>query len=130
MIQKQKLTLRYLTALLLIACVLTFSYLTLLNQMKLNEEDGYIINISGMQRMLSQRISLLTQEVYNAEIATEAEVAASKLDEALATMISNHGELTSGQLLNGKSYVLSEEIKALYFAPNGVDEKVKNYTDM
>ena len=67
---------RYIVALVLIAAVLLLSHTLMYRQISQNEQDGYIINISGMQRMLSQRIALLSTEVASADdVKTSSEMA-------------------------------------------------------
>ena len=127
---RQPLTMRYSIALLLIASVMTVTYITLLTQVKLNEQDAYIINISGQQRMLSQRIALFSREIFHADTVQEADVFVEKMITAVERMVSNHNQLISGNLLNGKTYLLSPNIKKLYFSDPGVHKQVDHYTNL
>ena len=53
-----RLTVRYISALTLIAAVLTVTYFNLQQLIKTEENTGYIINVSGRQRMLAQKAAL------------------------------------------------------------------------
>lgn len=124
---ERSLTLRYLFALSLIFCVLLCTYLIFNKNLSLSESDGYIINTSGFQRMLSQRIALLSREIYQAENVQQADECISTLKDASETMARNHNLLTGVTRPEEFSYVLSAEIQSLYFSDDGVDEKVKKY---
>ena len=124
---KVKLTLRYAIALSLIACVLVASFILTSGQIRQNEKDAYIINISGMQRMLSQRIALLALEIGHVEDDKAAEKYYLKLRTAVDTMNDNHMQLTSGSLKEYNAYELSESIRDIYFGENALDERVKMY---
>ncbi len=88
------LTLRYVLGLALIALTMVSTFLLLSQRMNANRDDGYIINIAGMQRMLSQRIALLgTQLVYG--IATQQDLYRRSLESAVSRMADNHSELVA-----------------------------------
>ncbi len=55
---RKLITQKYMVALLVIGLLDTFSFATLLIVINLNKDNAYLINISGRQRMLSQRITL------------------------------------------------------------------------
>ncbi len=68
-------------------------------QLKQNEQDGYLINISGRQRMLSQRIALLSGKCLQADNAAEQKAARDRLHLAMQRMRKEHQTLhTSGSL--------------------------------
>lgn len=123
-----KLTLRYLLALTLIAGVIIFSYFLLIQRLSLNDNDAYIINISGMQRMLSQRIALTAREVHDARSAEDADLYAGKMEVALERMIFNHRILTQKTMIDDVKAPMSETVKEMYFAENGIDAQVSEYT--
>jgi signal transduction histidine kinase len=126
---KRNLTLRYGLALGLIALVLCFSYFFLVYKIQSNREDAHIINISGKQRMLSQRIALFSREIYHANSQEEADLYAGKMRGALETMIADHRELIdSGYNQKGqKSH--SEEIKNIYYGSEGINKRIEHYID-
>ena len=93
------LTFRYIIALSLIAIVITSAYFILHQQLKVNKKDAYLINVSGMQRMLSQRIALFAHEINHSKNEAKASIYEQKMAKAVDRMLSNHKELTTGQLL-------------------------------
>lgn len=121
------LTLRYVMALGLIFCVLLGSYSVLQRQIVLNKQDAYIVNISGMQRMLSQRISLLMIETYHAGSEEAANVDAQNLRPLSDKMEDNLRQLSSGMLSNNRSYKLSAEIDEMYHGKNGLKPRIQDY---
>ncbi len=122
-----KMTGRYLVALGLIACVIITSYLLLINRLHQNENDAYIINISGMQRMLSQRIALTAGEVHHAKTPEEAQLYSDKMRAALDRMVSNHNILTQKTDVDGVKVPMSDVMHDMYFNDGGLDERVTNY---
>lgn len=124
---KQFLVLRYCIALSLVFGVLLATLLIFTRQISLSEHDAYIINTSGMQRMLSQRIALMTKEIYDTHDPQAAAEYAAILSKAIQKMSSNHEILIRGKTNNLSSTKMSSQIYALYFADNGVDHLVHKY---
>ncbi|MEM7618563.1 MAG: ATP-binding protein [Pseudomonadota bacterium] len=125
---KTRLTLRYIFALMLIAGVLLASYSMVVRQISLNEKDAYLINISGMQRMLSQRIALMAREIHHADSTQKAEIYFEKMNAVTKRMRDNHKQLSSGMLdQRHGSYKLSSVMHDMYFKENGLDHKVTSY---
>lgn len=83
---------RYLLAVLLLAILVTFSWFWLSKIINQQAQDAEIINIAGQQRMLSQRIALLT---YRIAKAGENDVVNKQLEDAVTTFASNHHKLTN-----------------------------------
>lgn len=125
MLQKA-LTRRYCVALSLVFCVILATFTVFTKQARIAENDAYLINISGMQRMLSQRVALMAKEVLYAKSGDEADLYAAELEKSMARMYQNHSALTSGTLSPSKSYTLSPELQTMYFGPKKLDERVKN----
>ena len=125
MITTRSITRRYVIALLLVAAVLVFSHTLMLAQISRNESDGYIINISGMQRMLSQRIGLMAIEVIRNDDLETSSAMASKLEKAYLKMKSNQSELNQA---NEES--ITPKIRELYYGNGDVDRRVTNYLSL
>ncbi len=103
------LTKRYSFALSLIAVFTILAYFNLTNILDAQKNDSNIINISGRQRMLSQKIALSTITYKEKE-----------LQKALTLMEQAHKKLTSLKM--------SKEMKKLYFSqPVLLDKRVKEY---
>ena len=125
---KTALTLRYLFALSLIMMVMLFAYFFLIGQTQTNREDAHIINISGKQRMLSQRIALMAREIYHAKSQDKADLYFNKFIEAVDTMKSDHVMLFNGSFHKKKfDQPLSNELKHIYFDEKGIEERINEY---
>lgn len=101
-----------------------FSHFTL-NQIIIEQTNSArIINISGQQRMLSQRVALYVSE-YLRNNNDENKV---KAKQALDTMIDNHSSLLAQHKLaiaDNKSSPLSQTVQNFYFlAPHNVDTNI------
>jgi len=125
-----RLTLRYLTGLVFIAFTLLSSHFVFSHQITSNEKDAYLINVSGMQRMLSQRIALMAREIYHAETKAEAQIYVDKLREVTTKFQENHKALTTGQLDTGENYILNPALEKAYFGQIGIDPEVREYTQL
>jgi len=126
---QRALTRRFGLALLAGAAILIASYVTTSWKLRSNKVDGYIINISGMQRMLSQRIALLALELERAPTAESADEIAEELARAAQRMASNHRQLSSGEYEGHAAKSPSAATHAMYFGVGGVDREVQQYLD-
>jgi len=107
---KRMIALRCTVALALVASSMLLSYAMLRHNLSASVDGAYIINISGMQRMLSQRTGLMAREVVGSRTPAEAKLYAGKLEDALERMRTNHAELLEE---TGAPY-MSEPVQALY----------------
>jgi len=96
----RRLTAGYLTALLIIACLTIASHLVLTYVLHHNKGDAAIINISGRQRMLCQRIAGLAAEYRLGDTSTRPDFAAA-IDqfESAETMLSAANDATASEAL-------------------------------
>ncbi|HIF26442.1 MAG TPA: hypothetical protein EYG18_02785 [Micavibrio sp.] len=117
---------RYSLALGLVACVLFMTYFTMTIQLGNNQADARQINISGMQRMLSQRIAMLALEVSNPLKSDDPLELSHKMQDAIELMQSNHKELID----HHTDSPMSPEIRELYYGADGVDKLVMAYTNI
>lgn len=115
-------TLRYAAAIMLIACVLTTSFLLIERQLRNSDESAAIINISGKQRMLSQRIALMAHMLSEAESKKQAEQFIWYLQDAVDEMARNN------RLLHiERRDELSPELLQLYEGEHGVQNLLEKY---
>ncbi|MEI5639877.1 MULTISPECIES: response regulator [unclassified Pseudoalteromonas] len=99
--------LKYTGALLAMAVLLTIAMLLIQFLLRQQSTDANVINIAGMQRMLSQRIALFSSE--------PNKVQHPELMAALVKFESNHQFLT--QSTAGDYPYLNAQLRQLYFAP-------------
>ena len=107
---------RYIVALLLTATLVTLSFIVLYELISDQKKDAEIINIAGQQRMLSQRIALLTSTPNICDDSEEQRY----LAQSLARFKQNHQQLVS--LDN-----LPSSISNTYFNEGQLDNKVGQY---
>lgn len=114
----------YITAIVLIALISTFSYWTMQSTIEEQEADGHIINIAGRQRMLSQRIALYARELIAlADTPQKFNANADALRHSAHLMKESHQQLIA--------LTTAEDIKALYFRGDkpSLNELVMRYTE-
>lgn len=116
MLTYMSLRFRYIVALSLTATLVTLSFFIIYSLIDEQKYDAEIINIAGQQRMLSQRIALLS----STGAACRGSIEETYLEATLETFKVNHYRLTS--LPN-----LPVNVKDAYFGNGQLDERVKNY---
>ncbi|MGB5792817.1 PAS domain S-box protein [Poseidonibacter sp.] len=108
---------RYIPALIIIFIVSSFAYMNVKDIMASIKNDGKIINISGKQRMLSQRLVLLAQDYLdNPNIKTKQ-----ILNENLLLLSTSHEFLLE--------HIYSQKLDELFFKDK-LDEEVKRYINL
>ena len=119
----RSLTIAYVLALALVAMMSLVSHLTLVQVLEQNEGAASVVNISGRQRMLSQRIASLS-----AQWAMGNTEARRDLGEAIDLFAAAHASLLTGDAALGLPEVSTPELKALYFGgPHPLDQQVASY---
>lgn len=120
-------TLTYIISLSLIAILSVIVHFTLDDIIEEQTQAAKQINLSGQQRMLSQRIALFTSEY----LVDRSESAKQEALRSLDKMLENHDFLLRAHnenIQNNKATQLSPEMHALYFdEPHQVNEKVRIY---
>ncbi len=126
---QQWMTVRYVVGLLLVACVMIGAHLLLNVQVEAKKDDAHIINISGMQRMLSQRISLMAREIYHAEDFDSAELYLHKLEALERKMRSNHETIQEYIATLGTEGSQRDYLNRAFYDAGGVNERVLHFLD-
>ena len=122
------LTLRYVGALALVALLSTSAFILLNTLLASQEGDAPQINVSGRQRMLSQRIAMMSLRLANATQGSEEYNKAKKLlADAVELMESSHQALVSGDEELGISSKLAANLQDHYFGAVGLDAKVEEF---
>ncbi len=118
----------YLFALGMIAVLAIASYVALRDVTASQETSARLINISGRQRMLSQRIALLGLSLATTSSPSEHDAVRTELNQRITEMNDAHQRLITGDLGDGLTNTLSPDVNALYFnAPLNADAQIKDY---
>ena len=124
------LTFRYILALGLLSILSLGSYFILKENIKDQKNSAAIVNISGRQRMLSQRIALFSLRLLNAKDSPEKKTCAGELKEAISLMEDSHNSLVKGAVEMNSSRKLSSSMKRIYFLPPlELDKKARRYLE-
>lgn len=119
---------RSLIGLILIAILSTTTYFIISSLLKLNEKSGTIVNISGRQRMLSQRGALFALQVATNPGPEKRAAAAKTLSSVADLMEASHQGLINGSDEMGLPDKLSPVMTTMYFeAPDELDKQVRDY---
>ncbi len=125
--ETRALTWRYLIALVLIALLASGAWMTLWTVISAQKSNALVVNLSGRQRMLSQRIALFSNQWVHAP-ASQHEKIRSQLQAAVALMEDTHNRLTHDEFDTELTGTLSPTIWALYFdGPESLDAHVRLY---
>ena len=117
------LTHAYLLALALIAGSMLSAYLIVNHTIKTSIDKASVINMAGMQRMLSQRLGLLSDELINADNQGTKNKLLNDYESALRKFSDNHTSLYELNQLD----VTSDSIKSLYAGEAGVDKRSRRF---
>ncbi|MBY0466303.1 MAG: diguanylate cyclase [Burkholderiales bacterium] len=117
------LTLRYVLALSLVALFSTGAWVSLKLVIDAQDSTAALVNVSGRQRMLSQRLAMLSHEMVRNPTTTVDE-----FKTALALMARSHQGLTHGDDALKLPATMSKTVRELYHGPTGaLDEQVTQY---
>lgn len=105
---------RYMIALSLIAALSSAAWVSLHLVISEQENTAAVVNVSGRQRMLSQRTALYSNLLVNASKA-ERPAIRNKLQASIDLMASSHHGLTHGNKELGLPDTLSPTVRAMYF---------------
>lgn len=120
--------LRSLTGLLLIALLATATFLLLHHVLSISQSSGTIVNISGRQRMLSQRGAFFATRLVATPDAAARRTLREELDKVAALMLKSHEGLTRGSTELGLPAQMSETMRQLYFGEQDqLDQQVRKY---
>jgi len=123
----RSLTLRYVIALALVATLSTAAWLSLRLVISTQQSSAAVINVSGRQRMLSQRIALFSNLLVAAPMA-ERPAIRKKLGEAVDLMAASHAALLHGNREMGLSDAMSAPVRTLYYEGDApLDKQVQGF---
>ena len=121
------LTWRYAIALTLVAMLSTAAWISLDLVISEQKSTAAVVNVSGRQRMLSQRTALFSNLLVDAR-RTERPAIRAKLQEAIDLFDASHRGLTQGDQSMGLPGSLSPKVRAMYYeGPQALDTQVRDY---
>ena len=132
---EKRITLRYASALFIIAILSTSSFYTLYKFLQESSSTAYIVNISGKQRMLGQHIALDVHRLHH--ILDNHQELLYKVDNVLQSLLAHTKEmkkanriLSTGELPNGENIILSRKVHAIYFNELNLKKRVDEYVKL
>jgi PAS domain S-box-containing protein len=121
------LTWRYVIALSLVATLSTAAWVSLHLVIAEQKSTAAVVNVSGRQRMLSQRTALFSNLLANSPKAERPPIRG-KLKDAISLMERSHHGLTHGDPEMGLPDTMSPAVHAMYFdEPDALDVQVETY---
>lgn len=123
----QALTWRYVLALSLVAALSTAAWYSLKLVISEQESTAAVVNISGRQRMLSQRTALFANLLVTAHANERASIR-TKLEESIELMAISHHGLLYGNKVMGLPSSMSPAVRAMYFEGDySLNKQVRTY---
>ncbi len=124
----RNLTLRYGAVLFILAALMVSGYVTFRFATTGQESTAAVINISGRQRMLSQRIAMGIHHFIHTDTASETANLRDNLWADISLMERSHKGLIDGDKGMGLPGNISPELRAMYFNPPfEIDRKVRTF---
>jgi signal transduction histidine kinase len=121
------LTWRYVIALSLVATLSTAAWVSLHLVISEQKSTAAVVNVSGRQRMLSQRTAMFSNLLLNTPKA-ERSLIRGKLKDAIDLMARSHRGLTHGDNEMGLPETMSLTVRSIYFdEPIALDRQVETY---
>jgi len=118
---------RYLILALLLVSTLAAIFVFTGNSHSGGDYEAEIINRSGAQRMLSQRIALLATNLKQAD--AESQTSREELGARIRQMEANHLFLSDQVQQMADDSEVAAELSKLYFGAGALDSRVKDYID-
>lgn len=122
---------RYVVAVALIAALSTGALLTQRSSIKDTEYTAFLVNVSGRQRMLSQRVALYSHRLTHARYGRRENVpvelaAVTALAAAMETMGDANRQLSTG-VFPDRTVAVSKELQGYYFGEVNLAARVEQY---
>jgi len=122
-ISPRRLTAVYATALMIVGCLAVLSHMAQQRTLHGSEGLAAVINLSGRQRMLSQRVAGLA-----AEYRLGDPTAAGDLEKAASELEAAHLQLSNADFLRQYGAVTSRQIADIYYSgPNPLDKELRHF---
>ena len=102
---------------LVLAALALTAYFILDQVITSGENSGTLVNVAGRQRMLSQRVASLAEQLVHQQRAAERDIIHDLLTASIDLMERSHLGLTRGDRELGLPQTMSPELHAIYFGP-------------
>jgi len=113
---------------LIVASLIYSSHIVLHRTIETYQSGAALVNKSGRQRMLSQRIAVLSLQLVNTDNLTERGPIRKKLIHVIDLMDNTHNELTDKDSGLNQGKGLSLQVRKIYFSsPHYLNSKVQNF---
>lgn len=130
MIDFRRETLVYALAVAFLACLALGSYLIVNSVVTRQQHMATVLNVSGRQRMLCERVALLSQLLAEAGRHDAKDIVRGQLQESIDLMRRSHRDLVEGALAMGIDPPKRKELRDIYFAlPHDLSHRVPDYLD-
>ena len=121
----------YSLALAFLALMAMGSYFIVDSIVMRQQHMASMIDLSSRQRMLSQRIALLSLQLTQSKTPSVREQSAMQLRESVDLMRRSHRDLVEGSLAQGIEPPTQPDLKAIYFAaPHALNRRVPEFLDL
>ncbi len=121
----------FISVLLTLGLLATIGYVILIDVITRQESGAMVINIAGRQRMLSQRIVLLSNQLDDARDTRIKSEIREKLGNAINLMRQSHNTLAHGNTKLGVLPPATEGLKKLYFgSTKSIDRDVMLFLEL
>lgn len=124
---KKKLLLFFSFALILIAFLSIFAKISIEKLIQEQSEFSKVINVSGKQRMLSQRIMLLIQSLNSQKFNDGYHIMKADLINCLQLMKKANENLTHGNKIDGITKITNNEIERSYFGKINLYQRINDF---
>lgn len=122
--------LRSIAGLLLIALLASASFFILQEVLSINAGSATVVNISGRQRMLSQRSAFFAARLAATSDAAQRREWSQELERSAAQLLEAHEGLTRGSARLGLPAEMSDVVRGLYFGTGtGLDPLLRGYLE-
>ena len=115
---------------LVLGALAVTAYLLLDQVIASGESSGALLNVAGRQRMLSQRVASLADQMVQEREYSQRDILRDMLAESIDLMERSHIGLTHGAPELGLPGTMSPELHAIYFGPpHHLDQVVRNFLE-
>jgi PAS domain S-box-containing protein len=126
----KSLTFKYMVPFLFLVVLLTADYLLLNNYISTNQKQAMAFILTADQRMLTQRIALISREITKTKEEERINRLSKQLIDSIKLLESTHNTLTNKNKMNAAPSIHSEKIHSIYFEPpHSLDLQISTFLE-